>query len=111
MDVPLPDGFRPNEGLFPTYKVLLQLKESADELDSGVPCSGPQKLLSNWITKIYPTIKIQRPGRFYSMVERLQLPTTGPKALKGDDLVQYLSRTWVQRNCKGICISKYSMFS
>ena len=101
MEIPLPEGFQPTEGQFPTYKVLLELKNSADGLDywqknPGVPCSGPQQLLAKWVTTIYPAITIQRPGRFYQTVERLQLPTTGPKALIGDELTQYLARTWVQ---------------
>lgn len=109
-EIPLPDGFQPTEGRFPTYKALLELKKSADGLDfwqknPGVPCSGPQELLAKWITKIYPAITIHATWPlFYQMVERLQLPTTGPKALIGEELTRYLSRTWVQHvttNCQG----------
>ena len=93
MDTPLPDAI---EGQFPTYKVLLELKGNADGLDfwkgnPGVSCSWTQELLAVWVNKLYPTITIQCPGHFYQTVERLQLPTTGPKALKGDELTQYLA--------------------
>ena len=33
LEIPLPDGFQPTEGQFPTYKALLELKNSADGLD------------------------------------------------------------------------------
>ena len=107
MDIPIPDGFNAGTNRFPTYKTLLDLKGHADQLDywerhPEVPCSGPQDLLAKWVTQLYPAILIQRPGRFYQTVERLQLPT---KTLKGDELDSYLSRTWIQRvtrNHKGI---------
>ena len=99
MDIPLPVGFDASVSRFPTYKALLDLKGHADQLDywqrhPEVPCSGPQELLAKWVTKLYPAISIQRPGRFYQTVDRLQLPT---KALKGDELKSYLARTWIQR--------------
>jgi len=106
--VPLPGGFEiPDTGFpkFPTYGTLLQLKQLADGAEywhqhPDVPCSGPQMLLSKWVTSLFPAISVQRPGRFYQTVERLGLPTTGNKALRGLDLDKYLKRTWTQRNTR-----------
>ncbi len=63
-----------------------------------IPCSGPQMLLSKWVTSLFPAITVQQPGRFYQTVERLELATTGSKPLKGLDLENNLKRTWTQRS-------------
>jgi len=62
--VPLPGDFEiPDTGFpkFPTYGTLLQLKQLADGAEywqqhPDVPCSGPQMLLSKWVTSLFPAV-------------------------------------------------------
>ncbi len=106
--VPLPDALEiPDAGFpkLPTYGTLLKLKQLADGVEywlqhPDIPCSGPQMLLSKWVTSLFPAITVQRPGRFYQTVERLELPTTGRNSLNGLELEHYLQRTWTQKNTR-----------
>ena len=59
-----------------------------------VLCKGPQEQLSCWVVALFPS---SYPGRFYNTVEKLELPTTGAKALPGCELEKYLQKTWSPR--------------
>ena len=105
----------------PTYRELIKLLNKAETAASsrqpGVLSTA--ELLTTQFSRLYPHIKIGRPGRFLETVRRIDGPIRNGK-LKGTCRQSYLKRRWTPRTrnpgtqCEGMynytaCLSVLGM--
>ena len=86
---------------FPTNRVLIELFQTAERRASAA--TSPAELLSDWVAELFPNVEISRPGRFFQIVEQIAmcvLPSHGDCRLSGDQLQNYLDKTWQPRTRK-----------
>ena len=81
----------------PTYQQLIELLEEAEKLASqpGAVLSAAELLNTNF-SRLYPHIKIGRPGRFLETVRRINGPLLKGK-LEGSCRESYLRKEWKPR--------------
>ena len=95
----------------PTYGDLIDLFEEVE-----AESYNDEHLLCSKFQRLYPSISIGRPRRFFETVERIMAPvrpsTRGDAALKGSPLSTYRNRVWMSRvrysTLRGIIESMHS---
>ena len=98
----------------PTYRDLLKLLQETEEESNPSVLSLAEKVTARFL-KVYPHIKIGRPGRFLETIRRIEAPIRNGR-LKGSDKILYLKRKWLPRTrntsqCRGRCVVLFFMIN